>query len=435
MVANADPGVLASRGEALAKASTDLDGIGRELRTYVDRVEWKGEGADAFQEWGRHFALETMRFALYVRTLGRHMVDAGQALTETKAAIPNPEMCYADPEKDKARREAEEKQRQEAINQMNRLSSYYRAAGENLRGAEEPEFKPLPSGSHEGEPIAGTPGTATGAKTGEAATYRGQEASITAGDRPGSSHSGTETRLPPGIDRADRQTPAADTPTNMTIDSAATLPTNESRPQNTSPTPPQSSTISSTSPVAPGPTTSPVQRTGQTPSRIPVNSRSPIAGGSNIPPRGPGNNGFTGGAPRQPGAPAAGPGTAAPRGGTAVGGERAPAGRPMTGSPVGMGGGTPANRGTYPGRPMSPQPGAAGASPRAGSGRAPAAFTPGGTGLVRGGAAASGMAARPANTNTPPKDRRSGSERPDYLSEDEETWAARQRNVVPPVID
>ncbi|MTE19641.1 hypothetical protein F0L17_10970 [Streptomyces sp. TRM43335] len=45
------------------------------------------------------------------------------------------------------------------------------------------------------------------------------------------------------------------------------------------------------------------------------------------------------------------------------------------------------------------------------------------------------MAARPANSSPPPKDRRSGTDRPDYLAEDEETWATGQRNVVPPVID
>jgi hypothetical protein len=44
------------------------------------------------------------------------------------------------------------------------------------------------------------------------------------------------------------------------------------------------------------------------------------------------------------------------------------------------------------------------------------------------------MAGRPVGTNSPSENRRRGQDRPDYLAEDEETWAGR-RDVVPPVID
>ncbi|WP_051717761.1 WXG100 family type VII secretion target [Streptomyces megasporus] len=440
MVANANPKALTSRGDALGKAGTDMDGIGHELRAYVERVQWKGQGGDAFREWGQQFALETMRFAVYARSLGRHLADAGQALTEAKAAIPAPEgMCYADPEKDKARQKEEEAKRQEAINQMIRLSSYYRMAGENIRGAEEPQFKAPPS-KDEFLPGGNTPNTAPSIGSKESATYR--EPSVTS-VQPVSAKDGGEVRPPLAVDRSapvvDRSTPVVERPVHMTIDSVATVPVNETRPQ-TAPAPSQSSSGPSAPPVAPVASTSPVQRSGQASPRAPFANRPPAVSGGGVPPRGagnsglvpprgPGNNGVIGGTPRQVGTPASG----LPRGAVA-GGDHATMGRPMGGHPGAAGGGSSVNRGMPLGRPMASQPGGTVGTPRS-TGNHGRAFTPGGTGLVRGGAVTPGMAARPTNTSPPREDRRRGNDRPDYLAEDEETWASGQRNVVPPVID
>ncbi|MFP8943879.1 WXG100 family type VII secretion target [Streptomyces fenghuangensis] len=417
MVAKADPGLLTSRGQALGKAGSDMDGIGSELRTYIDRVEWDGEGGDAFREWGRQFALESMRFAAYVRTLGQHMVNAGQALTEAKAAIPEPEMCYADPEKDKARQEREESKRQEAINQLNRLSSYYRTTGEALRAAEEPDFKPLPDGKqHEG-----SGNSAPGAASGSGSTaYREQG---TNPDRSATGQVGTDGRYLPGTEHS---TPVFDRPTNTKLDSVAPLPVAEQRPQTVTPMPPQQSASPPSPPVAPMPPTGPAQQTG----RAPNGGRPSVGGGGgSLSPRGPVKDGIMGGTPRHAGNPASGTGT--PRG--TVAGDRAPMGRPMGGYPGAAGGGAPTGRGMLPGRPFAPSPGSPGGTPRTGGASRSASFTPGGTGLVRGNTAP-GVAGRPAGTNAPSENRRRGQDRPDYLAEDEETWAGR-RDVVPPVID
>ncbi|MGK5446556.1 hypothetical protein [Streptomyces radiopugnans] len=419
MVAKADPGLLTSRGQALGKAGSDMDGIGSELRTHIDRVEWDGEGGDAFREWGRQFALESMRFAAYVRTLGQHMVNAGQALTEAKAAIPEPEsMCYADPEKDKARQEREESKRQEAINQLNRLSSYYRTTGESLRAAEEPDFKPLPDGKqHES-----SSGTALSTALGSGSTaYREQG---TASERLATSQGGTDGRY---SSVAERSAPVFDRSTNTRLDSVTPLPVAEQRPQTAAPVPPQQSAgPSSLPPVAPMPTTGPTRQTG----RAPSSGRPSVGtGGGSVSPRGPVKDGIMGGTPRHAGNPAPGAGT--PRG--TVAGDRAPAGRPMGGYPGAAGGGAPAGRSVPPGRPFAPSPGSPAGASRTGSGFRGASFTPGGTGLVRGNTAP-GMAGRPVGTNSPSENRRRGQDRPDYLAEDEETWAGR-RDVVPPVID
>ncbi|GAA3646453.1 hypothetical protein ACG5V6_25795 [Streptomyces chitinivorans] len=419
MVAKADPGLLTSRGQALGKAGSDMDGIGSELRTYIDRVEWDGEGGDAFREWGRQFALESMRFAAYVRTLGQHMVNAGQALTEAKAAIPEPEMCYADPEKDKARQEREESKRQEAINQLNRLSSYYRTTGEALRAAEEPDFKPLPDAREERQ---SGPGASTVTPSGgvrDSAAYRDSGAVINK-DIP--LREGTEVPFPSATDRS---APVFERSANTKLDSVAPPLTAEQRPQTTAPLSPQQHVGPSSPPVAPMPTTGPVQQTG----RVPNGGRPSLGGGGSVSPRGPVKDGIMGGTPRHAGSPASGTGT--PRG--TVSGDRAPMGRPMGGYPGAAGGGAPTGRGMPPGRPFAPSPGSPGGTPRTGGASRSASFTPGGTGLVRGNTAP-GMAGRPAGTNSPSENRRRGQDRPDYLAEDEETWAGR-RDVVPPVID
>ncbi|MEE1942337.1 hypothetical protein V1L54_23535 [Streptomyces sp. TRM 70361] len=428
MVSKANPGLLSSRGHALSNAGSDLDGIGSELRAYIDRVKWEGQGAESFREWGQQFALESMRFAAYVRTLGNHMVNASQALTEAKAAVPAPnEMCYADPEKDRARQEAEEKKRQEAINQLNRLSSYYRMAGESMRAAEEPNFAAPPGdpaefGSAGASGNTGTLSTAASAGTRDATSYR---ESSTAPDKSfstyGSGVGGTEAR---SSSVANHPSPVTDRHTNTTLDSVTLPSANEVRPQTANPAPQQSSNGPSTLPVAPVPSTGPAQRADRLSSRAPVTGTSPVGR-----PQAGGGNGITGGTSRPVGNLTPG----IPRG-PVIGGEHPSAGRPVGGYPGGMGNGTPANNGTHAGRPpMASQPGGTAGTPRASSGRRE--FTPGGTGLVRGGGTAPGMAARPATTNPPPDNRRRGPDRPDYLAEDEETWAAGQRNVVPPVID
>lgn len=435
MVANANPKALTSRGDALGKAGTDMDGIGHELRAYVERVQWKGQGGDAFREWGQQFALETMRFAMYARSLGQHLADAGQALTEAKAAIPAPEgMCYADPEKDKARQKEEEAKRQEAINQMIRLSSYYRMAGENIRGAEEPQFKAPPGAGWFNGADANSSSTLPGVGPKESATYQSQD---TASDRSMLTKSGGEVRSTPVVDRS---APVVERPVHTTIDSVATVPVNETRPQATGPAPSQSSSGPSAPTVAPVASPSPVQRSGQASPRAPLANRPPAVSGGGVPPRGagnsglvpprgPGNNGVIGGTPRQAGTPTSG----LPRGAVA-GGDHATTGRPMGGHPGAAGGGASSNRGMPLGRPMASQPGGTVGTPSS-TGNHGRAFTPGGTGLVRGGAVTPGMAARPTNTSPPREDRRRGNDRPDYLAEDEETWASGQRNVVPPVID
>lgn len=146
MLKGSDPAKLAGAGSALSDAGPKIMEIGGYLRGHASRVEWRGEAADYFREWTHEFALEVTRLVHFAGSVGNHMVNAGQALTEAKAAVPKPvdaKKAHGDPDADKALIADGATKLQEAIHQMERLSSYYRAAKEDMGAEREPEFKSL----------------------------------------------------------------------------------------------------------------------------------------------------------------------------------------------------------------------------------------------------------------------------------------------------
>ncbi len=168
----------------------------------------------------------------------------------------------------------------------------------------------------------------------------------------------------------------------------------------------------------------------------------PVVGGAPSLPSGrptpgpaPGRDGVVGGRP-MPLAP--GPSGGPPRG-TVIGGPH--------GAGTGPGGSGSGRASETPGqRPLGASNGVAGGQPRRQPGGGGArAFTSGGSGLVRGkNPSGSGTPSTPSvrnavppNASQPPRSRRDEERngRPDYLTEDEETWLPNSRRVVPPVID
>ncbi len=151
MVANANPAELTSVSEALREASSKINQVAEALRVYVGRVEWEGEGGDAFREWGREMINETLRLGEYSTVVGAQMAHAGQALREAQAAVPKPNgECSIDPVKEAARLKEEKGKREEAIAQLNRLSSYYRTSSAVINAEPEPNFRPM-AGARRGE--------------------------------------------------------------------------------------------------------------------------------------------------------------------------------------------------------------------------------------------------------------------------------------------
>ncbi|WP_159395271.1 hypothetical protein [Streptomyces albireticuli] len=461
MVANSKPERLIDVGDALEEAFHALDGISRDLKVYVTRVKLEGEGGQAFHKWGEKMVMQTTKLAYYVLAAGAGMKLAGEGLATTKSAMPKPDMmCYADPEKDKARL----KNRDEAAGLMGALDNYYGVVGVELGKLEEPTFG-LPPGirdSHEdwARPYASTSSGGDVASGGGGGVRRtdfpnlagphgtgpGAAAHYDAGDvsgRPGiAAHVGPDTQHP-GVDAGVYRPPGTN------IDSVSTLPSPDVTTRPEIPLPASDSsrhpTVISGPSLPIGPSIAPPKGLSDSQGGIHP-GRGPMGGGRTEAPAGtfrPGTtpfigakDGVVGGTPSRPG-PGTGPGTGVPRipRGTVIGDERGSMGRgpmAMGGFPGMPGGGAtgPGNR--APGRRLATEPGGVTGVPRP-QRAGPSEFTPGGTGLVRGG---QGMAPLPHFGTAPTSEgRRNARNRPEYLVEDEETWTDGRRHTVPPVID
>ncbi|OII61106.1 hypothetical protein BJP40_07055 [Streptomyces sp. CC53] len=448
MIRSAKPGDLTKAGNALEAASPQIIKIATDLRVYFDKVQWEGAGGDGFRLWGADMVSETLKLSDFTTTVGQEMQRAGQALSEAQKSMPEPAgQCYADPEKEQARIKDETGPKlQEAIRQMERLTSYYKTAKTRMESEEEPQFAP-PEWTY--KYIQGSPygDGGSGAPSGGATTYSqsgsGPSSFATQHYPSGPSSTGSASAGSGGLPAAGPENrllpepgtvPLPHEPVGTKLDSVITTPVQEAvgrggiPPASTQPTGPGTGGPALLPPVAP--VTGP--HTGSQP------SRGPVAPGIGAP-RGPlpGGTGPLGlprvGAPDgiHGGQAVTGRGGTSPLGprlptGTVVGEERGALGR----GPMGMGGpgagfqgGSGAAGG--PGRRLAAQPGGTvGGTPASGAvGRGP--FTPGGTGLVR----------PPASTTAGSAQRREAAARPDYLTEDEETWTAGRRSVVPPVID
>lgn len=457
MIRGVDPTAIMSRGTALIDAQTEIEKIGTELKEHVSRTTWKGKGGDAFREWGDGFAKETLKLADYAGAAGTSLQTAGQALSEVSTVIQgHPDattMCYADEAKEKARLEAVEKARNEAIPQMNKLASYYMMAQQTIGSQEEPNFKPLPnevipdtkyaggktsygsSGDYSGSThsVSGVPstGTSSGAHYSVNQPVDGSTSSISGV----STHTPQHVNVVPGA--PDTTGTNIDTVTMPDAPPVTTAPPTGGLPPvtpgggggNQNPVPPVV-LPSQTGPIGPGGNgdrrTNPVGPVGRSVESVrpPATTRT--------------DTGVHGGtAERTVTGTSAGktPGTAV------IGGERQVTGHGMMGGHGGGAVGAPGGRGGVGGyggsQRLVTQPGGTVRTPRGGG--AGGEFTPGGSGLVRESARTGGMGpmggAMGGSQGTRRRPKRRDGETPDYLTEDEETWATGDDGVVPPVID
>ncbi|PZT72388.1 MULTISPECIES: hypothetical protein [unclassified Streptomyces] len=450
MIRGVNPTAIMDRGTALVDAQAEIEKIGTELKEHVSRTTWKGKGGDAFHEWGDEFARETLKLADYAGAAGTSLQTAGQALSEVTAAMQgHPDataMCYADAEKEKARLEAVEKARNEAIPQMNKLASYYLMAQQTIAAQQEPNFRPLPQEVMPSVDRYGwvvTPYNSAGPSTASPPESGG----LVAGGSVAGTHAGVVQPVEGGSSPVAGVSTHAPQPTPIVSGAPDTTGTNID-----TVTLPEAPVV-----TAPPATGTPVPQTpvsggGQTP--IP-----PVVLPSQTGPTGPGGGGTRRGEPvgpvgrggvesvrppaivradpgihgGTPARPVTGPTGGGPRG-TVIGGER-----PVTG-PGMMGGhgvgavGSPMGRGGVTGgsQRLVTRPGGTVRAPReAGAARE---FTPGGSGLVRGPAGMGAMGPMGGAQGARRRTQRDG-ESPDYLTEDEETWATGGDGVVPPVID
>lgn len=509
LVEQTNPEDLTSSGEALYSARTAIQEAAGELKGHIDRVHWVGESGDAFRKWGRSLVASTEDLGEYAAGAADQISAAAAGLAEVRIAMPPrdpravrtlPKSFTADEQvadnKEYTAAVEAEKNRQEAINQMNRLSSYYAVSQEQLEKLPAPTFEtmpdvgvPEPSGGHwEGESTGPAPGGVEARGGGSLSS--GYSAIVTDGPAQPQNTGGAVT----SPEKITRQSLYPDVPVGTTIDSVRTpMPPTGPVSAHTQPIPPPSSEVGgSNGPFAAGYATPvPPGRSGSTRGG-PNGLRSPLPGqgragssdgrnGGMGPGRsvnqgplnqvgratGSGQAGAAKGGPSGPkppmghgvsgGTPRANP-AATPRvtGGPATGAGRASGvvgGRPgaLPGTTARSGPRIP--RGTVVGaeatsnaqQPVRGRPAQRGGADTAAASRAQPRITstPAGrnsaadaqrNGMTRGGA---GLVRGPGGRGRPRDERgEEEAQRPDYLIEDEETHLpTNTRRDVPPVVN
>ncbi|MFJ9635866.1 hypothetical protein [Streptomyces sp. NPDC101178] len=493
LVENANPADMENAGKALWEARDAIQRASKELSDYIKGVDWQGESGEAFRKWGLGLATHAEKLGDFADAAGTQITVAGTGLASVRNSMPPRDRRMIQTDVDEilfpARTETNpqyaaaltvEKNRQEAINQINRLASYYAVSEEVLAGQEPPRFDsrlgvdvPKPDGQSEYRPESPSSprgNDLSGSSAAPIAPVRavlGESGAVgPASDRtPGENLGST-----PVLDKSTSTeinsvaTPSAPTVTTGTAPTPSA--TGGSVPVNT-PAPPMApsfgtrgsagSSRATGSPAAPRSATQTGAGLGKAASTgasatargatgTPVGRPSPMTGGPSATGRSvggtqlptAGQSGVMGGRPM----PAHG-GTAAPTGARTGQGNGIVGGTPQraTSGAAGTGGARAVPRGTVIGGPGgsgsaprsgqrgAPVPGANGVvgAPRGTLSSASKGFTAGGAGLVR------GFSGR---RNEDRKDEENtGSTRPDYLTEDEETWAARRRGAVPPVVE
>jgi hypothetical protein len=244
LVERTNPEHLESCGKALWDARDAIKAAADELSGHIEIVHWVGESGDAFREWGRTLVASTQALSEFAGGAGDQITAAAVGLASVRKAMP-PRDDRSDPKAPEDFTESErvstndaytaavkaEKDRQEAINQMNRLSSYYSVSAEQLKNLQSsaPEFKdmpdvgvpqPVPTVTQQPEYTA-APSASTTAGGSSTSTRRLSVTDV--GTSAPDDSSGTTTSVPRIAETADLDIPAAgDAVTH--IDSVSTLP-------------------------------------------------------------------------------------------------------------------------------------------------------------------------------------------------------------------
>ncbi|MER7926532.1 MULTISPECIES: hypothetical protein [unclassified Streptomyces] len=154
MVESASPEHLETAGKALWDARDAINDAAEELGGHIGNVDWEGDSGQAFRDWGSDLVTYAVNLASFAEVAGTQISAAAMGLASVRSAMP-PRDTRIDstqtPEdipmparvvgnKQYAAAVTVEKDRQEAINQMNRLSSFYSVSEETLAAQEPPMF-------------------------------------------------------------------------------------------------------------------------------------------------------------------------------------------------------------------------------------------------------------------------------------------------------
>ncbi|MEV7793796.1 hypothetical protein AB0O68_17665 [Streptomyces sp. NPDC087512] len=264
IVESANPELLETAGTALVDARDAIKKAADELKGNLGDIDWKGEARKAFTDWGDSLIKTAEGVADYADTIGTQVLAAGSGLAMVKKSMPHRDN-RADPKPPKEFDKADkvetndeymaavkaEKDRQEAINQMYRLASFYTVSAGMMGTAEEPVFPkmpdvgvPVPAGRRDRGPVPRT----------EASPLRSVEESATVSGQPARepvTRAQSVGDLPSAKQPADLLAPP-DPRVGTQIDSVGTLPQQDvAKPINVTPPATTGPTVPTTGPVPP----------------------------------------------------------------------------------------------------------------------------------------------------------------------------------------
>ncbi|MFJ3897825.1 WXG100 family type VII secretion target [Streptomyces sp. NPDC090083] len=159
LVHQSNPADLEHAGETLAKASKAINEAAVELRRHLKHAgdDWQGDAGNAFQKWGEGLATHTESLATYADGAGVQVTAAATGLASVRSSLPPrdsrpiadqkkpgqlPVLQQFEGNKQYSEAVQVEKDRQEAINQMNRLASFYSVSGSELAKLEKAAPEP-----------------------------------------------------------------------------------------------------------------------------------------------------------------------------------------------------------------------------------------------------------------------------------------------------
>ncbi|MFE9358101.1 hypothetical protein ACFYPB_28890 [Streptomyces olivaceoviridis] len=429
LVHHANPEHLETASKVLWDARTAIHDAATDLETHLKGVDWEGEGAEQFRSWTDGLIAWTKGLATFADVAATEISTAATGLASVRSSMPKerdprpadeqklptelPKAKQVESNPDYATALKVEKNRQEAINQMNRLASFYSVSATALGMALETDPKPYtpipdvgvprPTGHEKGWGQGGSGSATPSAMRDDAATSHG---SATGGhaEPATSTATGVGGHVPP-LKEAHEPSAPSGREVGTEINTTTTLP-----PNSPTPTMPTSSGGGQTPPLPTGPMAPPVvPTTGRIPGygpsgQLPVSAQGrtgPSGTASGRVPQGPAGRpgrSVTGGrVPQSPvgqaarsvaggrvpqgptGQPARATGRATPAGQPGTRGPvqsgRAPVGRPVTGgtsratnTPSGRTGVTgptdPARNGVVGGKPVQGRGSGGTANPR-----------------------------------------------------------------------
>jgi hypothetical protein len=157
IVESANPELVESAGTALVAARDAITKAAEELSLNLGDVDWEGEAHSAFFTWGTDLVSTANALAEYADAVGTQVLAASSGLASVRKSMPPrdtrtdpktvddiPEAKRVDSNDEYTAAVKAESHRQEAINQMYRLASFYTVSSGMMQKAEEPVFPKMP---------------------------------------------------------------------------------------------------------------------------------------------------------------------------------------------------------------------------------------------------------------------------------------------------